>query len=140
MPPTLNADRGSKQTPRCFDNDRTDTHMTPAISAYPGFADDPFASHSAQFPLGAPIDRVSTDQPSSGDVRPWALRGMKGSSVAMNAARQYRYDHTSQTAVDDRGRPLIMAATANKVTNNDGDEGPSEDFTYDFVPDDPFQI
>ena len=30
------------------------------------------------------------------------------------------------------------APTANKVTSNDGDEGPSEDFTYDFAPDSPF--
>nr|CTQ98031.1 hypothetical protein [Kibdelosporangium sp. MJ126-NF4] len=41
-------------------------------------------------------------------------------------------------ALDRGGVPLtITNATANKVTNNDGDEGPSEDFTYDYCPDAP---
>lgn len=136
MPPTLNAHR----VPNVFNHERTITRMTTATYSRPGFADDPFASHSAQFPLGAPMDRVSSDQPSSSDVRPWGLRGMQLPDAAVNSARKFHYDHASQTAMDDSGRPLITAATANKVTNNDGDEGPSEDFTYDYVPDDPFQI
>jgi hypothetical protein len=31
-------------------------------------------------------------------------------------------------------------ASAKKVTSKDGDEGPSEDFTYDFVPDSPYSV
>lgn len=46
------------------------------------------------------------------------------------------YDHERQIAVGADDQKLRMA-TANKVTNNDGDEGPSEDFTYDFAPDAP---
>ncbi|GDY29856.1 hypothetical protein [Gandjariella thermophila] len=46
------------------------------MTAAAGFAFDPIASHSGQFPLGAPFDRTSTDQPSRAGVRPWALRGM----------------------------------------------------------------
>lgn len=46
------------------------------------------------------------------------------------------YDHARQVAVNCDGVPLtITAATANKVTNSDGDEGRSEDFTYDYCPD-----
>jgi hypothetical protein len=49
------------------------------------------------------------------------------------------YDHGRQVALSRAGVPLtITNATANKVTNNDGDEGPSEDFTYDYCPDSPF--
>lgn len=49
-------------------------------------------------------------------------------------------DHRTQTAVDDTGRTLVAAEpTANKASSNDGDEGPSEDFTYDFCPDHPTQ-
>ncbi|WP_153816543.1 hypothetical protein [Gandjariella thermophila] len=48
----------------------------------------------------------------------------------------------TQTSVDGTGRPLIEAGppTVKNKTNLDGDEGPSEDFSYDFVPDEPFQI
>jgi len=33
-----------------------------------------------------------------------------------------------------------MTATAVKNTNNDGDEGSSEDYSYDFCPDSPYSI
>jgi hypothetical protein len=50
----------------------------------------------------------------------------------------FYYDHNTQVAVDANGRPLLAAdPTANKVSSSDGDEGPSEDFTYDFCPDMP---
>lgn len=54
----------------------------------------------------------------------------------------WHYDHERQVAVDGDGTPLnetrMGPPTANKVTSSDGDEGPSEDFTYDFAPDEPF--
>jgi hypothetical protein len=50
----------------------------------------------------------------------------------------FGYDHDTQVAVDVHGRPLLAAdPIANKASSNDGDEGPSEDFTYDFCPDMP---
>lgn len=50
----------------------------------------------------------------------------------------FHYDDDQQVAIDHQGRRLtVEAATANKVTSGDGDEGPSEDFTYDFCPDSP---
>ena len=107
------------------------------------FAADPLASHSARFPLGAPFDRISHDEPSSAEVRPWALRGMgTQSAVPTAAARSIRYDHRRQVSVDAAGRPLIEAGppTVKNKTNLDGDEGPAEDFSYDFVPDDPFRV
>lgn len=103
---------------------------------------DPIASDSAQFPLGAPFDRVSDDEPTSPDVRPWVLRGMRQQPDMSDAARKFRFDHRAQVAVDGAGRPLIEAGppTVKNKTNNDGDEGPSEDFSYDFIPDEPFQV
>ncbi|APU12772.1 putative ATP-grasp-modified RiPP [Actinoalloteichus fjordicus] len=107
------------------------------------FAADPVASHSAQFPLGAPFDRTSDDEPSHAGVRPWALRGMEPQPpTTAGGARTVRYDHRSQMSVDASGRPLIEAGppTVKNKTNLDGDEGPSEDFSYDFVPDEPFPV
>jgi hypothetical protein len=50
------------------------------------------------------------------------------------------YDQVRQVAVSPDGGVLgadVTAATANSVSNLDGDEGPSEDWTYDFCPDQP---
>lgn len=105
-----------------------------------GFADDPVASHSAQFPLGAPLDRTSDDAPSAAGTRPWILRAMRTPRTLKSVPHEYTYRHATQTAVNDTGQPLAAQATANKVTNNDGDEGPSEDFTYDYAPDEPFPV
>jgi hypothetical protein len=53
----------------------------------------------------------------------------------------FTYDHDRQIALDPAGKPLTMAQpTANKVTSNDDDEGPSEDFTYDYCPDSPLPV
>ncbi|WP_291408482.1 putative ATP-grasp-modified RiPP [Actinophytocola sp.] len=101
------------------------------------------ASHSAQFPLGAPFDRTSDDEPSHAGLRPWVLRGMQVQPpITADVTRTVRYDHRTQMSVDASGRPLIEAGppTVKNKTNNDGDEGPSEDFSYDFVPDEPFQV
>lgn len=54
----------------------------------------------------------------------------------------WRYDHERQVAVNGNGTPLsetrMEKPTVNKATSSDGDEGPMEDFTYDFAPDAPF--
>ena len=103
------------------------------------FAADPIVTHSGRFPLGPPAEQVDLSLPSPAAVRPWGLRWMspvpnQGDSVM----GRFGYDHARQIAVDCHGVPLtVVAATANKVTNNDGDEGPSEDFTYDYCPDFP---
>ncbi|MDQ3760728.1 MAG: hypothetical protein M3460_03255 [Actinomycetota bacterium] len=51
----------------------------------------------------------------------------------------WRYDHDHQVALTLDGRLIteIVAAdpTANSVTDLDGDKGKSEDWTYDFCPD-----
>jgi putative ATP-grasp target RiPP len=105
------------------------------------FSHDPIAPHSAQFPLGGVGVPADGGRPSPARVRPWGLRGMRTARVQGDPVRAvFRYDHASQTAVDGSGRQLVAAdPTANKVSTNDGDEGPSEDFTYDFCPDDPFR-
>jgi len=53
----------------------------------------------------------------------------------------WRYDHDRQLAVTVDGRLMmeIVAGdpSADSNTDLDGDEGKSEDWTYDFCPDDP---
>ena len=104
-----------------------------------GFADDPIASHSAQFPLGRAGGPADACVPSAPAVRPWGLRGMRPARHQGDPVRAaFHYDHATQTAIDDGGQTLVAAdPTANKGTSSDGDEGPSEDFTYDFYPDHP---
>jgi putative ATP-grasp target RiPP len=106
-----------------------------------GFADDPIAPHSARFPLGRPVGATDVSSPSAPGVRPWGLNGMRPARQQGDPVRAaFRYDHATQTAVDQAGRTLVAAEpTANKVSSNDGDEGLSEDFTYDYCPDCPTQ-
>ncbi|MGH3793950.1 MAG: putative ATP-grasp-modified RiPP [Pseudonocardiaceae bacterium] len=106
------------------------------------FAEDPIAPDSSQFPLARPMGAPeNTDQPSPETVRPWGLRGMQALPSTGQRITAWRYDHDRQVAVTGDGTPLndirTGQPTANKVTSNDGDEGPSEDFTYDFAPDMP---
>lgn len=103
------------------------------------FAQDPIAPHSAQFPLARPLSQRSTGcVPSSPASRPWNLRVMHESTGAGLPLPEFRYDQ--QVAVTLDGRTFIEAydPTANSVTDNDGDEGRSEDWSYDFAPDAPF--
>lgn len=107
------------------------------------FAEDPMAPDSAQFPLACPVDAPdNTDMPSPDSVRPWGLRGMKTPPSTGQRIKIWRYDHERQVAVDGDGKPLnetrMEQPTADKVTSSDGDEGPMEDFIYDFAPDEPF--
>jgi putative ATP-grasp target RiPP len=107
----------------------------------PGFADDPLATHSAQFPLGQLRERAASDVRSEPGVRPWGLRWMEEGRVAGVEAPRGTYNPVTQVSVDTEGRPMTeFAATANSVSNQDGDEGASEDWTYDFTPDNPYQV
>jgi putative ATP-grasp target RiPP len=103
------------------------------------FAGDPVVSHSAQFPLGRAGGSVDVGLPSDPVSRPWGLRAMRPARYQSDPLREaFAYDHDRQIACSLGGQLLTMAEpTANKVTNNDGDEGPSEDFTYDYCPDSP---
>lgn len=113
--------------------------MTTAIDV---FAADPFADHSARFPLSRTSPPVSDAAPSEPAIRPWGLCGMRPAAQQSDPVREvFAYDHDLQVAVDDRGRLLVNAApTAIKQTDNDGDEGPSEDFQNDFCPDSPYSV
>lgn len=105
------------------------------------FASDPFAPHSAQFPLGSSTsEQGDFTPPSRQGIRPWNLQAMRPARQQGDPVREvFFYDHDEQVAIDAKGRYLtVEAATANKVTSSDGDEGPSEDFTYDFCPDFPY--
>lgn len=105
-----------------------------------GFADDPVASHSAQFGLGRPMGTpAGHDVPSAVGVRPWNLRGAQVMDSGGARLGAWRYDHDRQVAVTLDGRLMmdVVAATptAESATDLDGDEGKSEDWTYDFCPD-----
>ena len=113
------------------------TALTEAV--WERFAEDPMVCHSAQFPLGRAGGSVDQGLPSDPMIRPWGLRGMRPARHRGDPLREaFTYDHDRQIALSLTGQPLTMAeSTANKVTNNDGDEGPSEDYTYDYCPDSP---
>lgn len=112
--------------------------MTTAI-VDPGFADDPVATHSAQFPLGGSNDAPGHDRPSPAGIRPWNLRGMQETHADRPSLGAPVYDPISQTSAHPDGTPLLAGPTANSVSDNDGDEGKSEDWTYDFAPDNPYR-
>lgn len=103
------------------------------------FADGPLASDSEQFGLTRPRNTPPSDEAASPpDIRPWGLRSMRTSTARTDRPPAF-YCHARQVALNTVGRPLILTyaadPTANSVTNGDGDEGRSEDWTYDFVPD-----
>lgn len=104
--------------------------------------DDPLASGSEQFGLSRPReDPPCWDRPSPVGVRPWGLQAMRRGAVAGRPVPEFVYSHEQQVAVDKLGRPLILTGmadpSADSVTDGDGDEGRSEDWTYDFMPDNP---
>lgn len=102
---------------------------------------DPLAPDSAQFPLARPSGLAEhTDTASPEGVRPWGLRGMRPVPATGRRLSDWHYDHHRQMAVDSEGhsfRELRMDPTAYTVSNNDGDEGVSEDWVNDFAPDFP---
>jgi hypothetical protein len=107
-----------------------------------GFADDPIASHSAQFGLARPVNTpAGPNAPSAVGIRPWNLRAARTMGQRGTHLMGWRYDHTQQLALAVDGRRVVdlVAAepTANSVSDLDGDEGKSEDWSYDFCPDNP---
>ncbi|GAA5154467.1 hypothetical protein GCM10023321_26320 [Pseudonocardia eucalypti] len=103
------------------------------------FAHGPIASHSAQFGLARPTDiQAGNAAPSPVGVRPWNLRGAQPLGRAAGVT-SWRYDHDRQIAVTPEGFPVTAdgEASADSVSTLDGDEGPSEDWKYDFHPDSP---
>ena len=107
-----------------------------------GLVGDPLASGSEQFGLSRLRDGSPCgDLPSPVGVRPWGLRGMRRGAVTGRVVPEFVYSHELLVAVDVDGRPLIVTGmadpSAESVTDGDGDEGRSEDWTYDFVPDSP---
>jgi putative ATP-grasp target RiPP len=106
------------------------------------FAADPFADHSARFPMSRTNPPVSDAAPSSPAIRPWGLQGMRPARQQGDPVREvFAYDHDLQVAVDGQGRLLLNAGpTAEKQSDNDGDEGPSEDWKNDFCPDSPYSV
>lgn len=108
--------------------------------------DDPLASASGQFPLGAPGGTPpSDDVPSPVGLRPWGLRSLTVSDrpVGEQSRSVARYDHEQQVAVDAAGTPLVVMGppTANTTSTVDGEDPPSsEDWDNDFHPDEPFQV
>lgn len=111
------------------------------VQAMTRFADEPVASDSAQFPLGRPTGAPDNPDPASrAGVRPWGLRGMTVPTTTASPLPAWRYDHERQIAVDLDGiglNELRMDPSAESVSNNDGDEGVSEDWRHDFAPDVP---
>lgn len=106
------------------------------------FADEPLVSHSTRFAMARPLGTpAGDDAPSPAGIRPWNLRAAQPVAGGGPDLTDWRYDHDTQIAVTRDGHPIteVMAgdATANSVSHLDGDEGPSEDWTYDFCPDYP---
>ncbi|MER7014579.1 putative ATP-grasp-modified RiPP [Saccharopolyspora sp. NPDC000359] len=106
------------------------------------FVHDPVAPDSAQFPLGRPLGMPeSTALVSADGVRPWGLRDMAvRSNGTVQSLPAWRYDHERQLATDLDGvsfRELRMDPSADSSSSLDGDEGPNEDWTYDFHGDFP---
>jgi putative ATP-grasp target RiPP len=109
------------------------------------YGDEPLTSSSEQFGLARPrTSRAPADPASPAATRPWGLRGMRRPGACARPLPEFTYCHRLQVAVDASGRPLVVTgaadATANSVTDGDGDEGRSEDWTYDFIPDNPFPV
>jgi hypothetical protein len=82
-----------------------------AIASAIAGAADPFADHSARFPLSRANPAASYANPSEPAIRPWGLRGMRPARQQGDPVREvFAYDHELQVAVDKWGRLLINAA------------------------------
>lgn len=75
-------------------------------------------------------------------TRPFLLRFIQPRSEPDVPAFRYCPDRQVAVTPDDRDTPIIWTMPNmewSTVTDNDGDEGPSEDFGNDYAPDHPFQ-
>jgi putative ATP-grasp target RiPP len=107
--------------------------MTSAV-APSRFAANAFAGDSAQFPLSRGTFTSASDEiPSPEGVRPWGLCRMTEVLVEGVPSPAGHYDHEQQVRVDGEGRPLIEMGppTAPTTGQQDGDEGPSEEYLND---------
>jgi putative ATP-grasp target RiPP len=99
------------------------------------------ASASEQFGLGRPPGLpVASAGPSSREIRPWGLRRLVRPVATVPLPAGLRYDPVRQVLVDGSGNRFVDVrgdASAESVSDVDGDEGRSEDWRYDFAPDDP---
>lgn len=108
------------------------------------FYDDPLAPVSAQFPLTRPGPATvdNTEAPSAPETRPFGLRHVR--VMPEQVVPAYAYSHDQQVSVADDGseEPMVRLSLNmewSSITDNDGDEGPSEDWGNDFMPDYPVQ-
>lgn len=110
-----------------------------------GFYDDPLAPVSAQFPLTRPglatVD--NTEAPSAPETRPFGLRHVR--VLPEPTVPAYAYSHDQQVSISEDGSETPMVKLSpnmewSSITDNDGDEGPSEDWGNDFAPDHPVQV
>ncbi|WP_052372731.1 putative ATP-grasp-modified RiPP [Amycolatopsis taiwanensis] len=98
------------------------------------FTDEPLAGDSAQFPLSRGSIASGVDEcPSPAGTRPWGLRRMAPIPFEGVPSPAGHYDHERQVRVDGEGRPLIEMGppTAPTTGQQDGDEGPSEEYLND---------
>lgn len=107
-----------------------------------GFSSDPIATHSAQFPTARRMDQEpqrTAEAPSCS--RPWSMALLSASTPSSRIPRDRAYPYDPETQTCRYPYDVLVAGdpTANSVSNNDGDEGPSEDWSYDFAPDQPSQ-
>ena len=109
------------------------------------FADDPLAPVSAQFPLTRPglaaVD--NTGAPSGPDTRPFGLRFVGVMPEPQVPAYEYSHDQQVSVAADGSGEPMVRRSPTvewSTKTDNDGDEGPSEDYGNDYAPDHPVHV
>jgi putative ATP-grasp target RiPP len=107
-----------------------------------GFNDDPLAPVSAQFPLTRPALAVvdNTDRPSRDETRRFGLRHVR--VMPEHVIPPYVYCHDQQVSVSSDGSATPMVRISpnmewSSITDNDGDEGPSEDWGNDFAPNHP---
>ena len=109
------------------------------------FYEDPLAPVSAQFPLTRPglAEADNMEAPSGPDTRPFGLRHVR--PMPEPTVPRYTYSHEQQqvSGADDGSETPMVEKSPNmewsSVTDNDGDEGPSEDWGNDFHQDHPVQ-
>ena len=105
------------------------------------YVDDPLVTVSGRFPLNwCDFSVPDRSEPRSGPTtRPFALRWLIDIGVP-SAPRSYRYCPIRQVALDvvtGEPRPPICTLDWTTIASKDGDVGPSKDYGWDVVPDDP---
>lgn len=111
------------------------------------FVDDPVASVSGRFPLGAPAGAsASVDVTSPIGLRAWGLRDLTPARRGTLNAPVFQYDPIQQLSIGPDGMPAVSSLaggppTADTTSTVDGEDPPSsEDWNNDFHEDGPFQV